>query len=229
MGFSKDFPTLWEGSTTTPSLGNRTWLSYRIPGYWPGQPMMPTPFPKDKESYRFGRLREALGAGLGGHSSLRVLWLYGNRIGDSGLQALGGGKGSESAGPEDILDIRLRDGKLQVSRPKVHFCVCAGHRRGPGRPQGPTRTKPGQQRLRRCGDAGLELIKLGFVRCRCTACSVLSAYKKHFKRSRASDCDESKSGTWPSQLPRPVWRKFSLSLGLALPKLPCVWRPWETH
>ena len=45
-----------------PSLGNRTWPSYRIPGqgYWPGQPMMPTPFPKDKESYRFGRLRRPL-------------------------------------------------------------------------------------------------------------------------------------------------------------------------
>ena len=187
LGFSKDqglshlVGGFWH--YVPPSLGNRTWLSYRIPGqgYLPGQPMMPTPFPKDEESYRFGRRREALGAGLGGHSSLRVLWLFGNRIGDSGLQALGGGKGLESAGPEDTLDIRLRDGKLQVSRPKVHFCVCAGHRRGPGRPQGPTSPKPLQQRLRRCGDAGLELIiKLGFVRCRCTACSVLSAYKKAF-------------------------------------------------
>ncbi|CAE7590175.1 NLRC3, partial [Symbiodinium natans] len=56
---------------------------------------------------------QALGAGLGGHSSLRVLWLHGNRIGDSGLQAWGGGKGSESAGPEDILDIRLRHKDLR--------------------------------------------------------------------------------------------------------------------
>ena len=42
-------------------------------------------------------------------------------------------------------------------------CPHAGHRRGPRRPQAPTRTKPGQQRLRRCGGAGLELIKLGFA------------------------------------------------------------------
>ena len=72
----------------------------------PGQAMMPTPFPKDKESYRFGRLREALGAGLGGHSSLRVLWLHCNRIGDSGLQASGRGKVVESVlyrGPEDLF------------------------------------------------------------------------------------------------------------------------------
>ena len=79
--------------------------------------MVSAPFPNEsKESCTFGRLREALGAGLGGHSSLRVLWLHANRIGDSGLQALGGGKGLESAGPEDILDIRLRDGKFQGRR-----------------------------------------------------------------------------------------------------------------
>ena len=35
---------------------------------------------------------QALGAGLGGHSSLQVLYLHGNRIGDNGLQALGRGK-----------------------------------------------------------------------------------------------------------------------------------------
>ena len=60
---------------------------------------------KSKESCKCGRLREALGAGLGGHSSLRVLYLFGNRIGDSGLQAREGGKVLESvlSSSEDIL------------------------------------------------------------------------------------------------------------------------------
>ena len=42
-----------------------------------------------------------------------MLWLHGNRIGDSGLQALGGGKGSEL---KICLDVRRRDGKFQGRR-----------------------------------------------------------------------------------------------------------------
>ena len=34
-----------------------------------------------------GQLRQALAAGLGGHTALKMLWLYGNRIGDGGIKA----------------------------------------------------------------------------------------------------------------------------------------------
>ena len=70
---------------------------------------------------RYGQIRsgvssapaQALGAGLGGHSSLRRLWLFGNRIGDSGLQALWS---RYCIGPDAVLDIRLRDGKIEDGR-----------------------------------------------------------------------------------------------------------------